>query len=892
MNINRNFIDTGIWSLPPQMIPSSQKTEQWGKETMDRLESIGRRQHLNNVKLMENYELIKGKFIFKHYFEEEGYADMIGQLTKEFELPNYLRHYDITSQVINTLSGEWQKRPDTFRVKSFGERYENDFLRAKTEMLKNYIQYNINAEINKKLIEQGIDQTREDFASEEERQQFVQLVEQQKEILTPKEIELYMSTKWMQIAEIWGQHQIEFDKQRFNFPEKEKKEFEDMLIADRCFRHFYLTGDSYNQETWNPINTFFHKSPEVDYIEDGDYVGRVFYLTVNDIIDRYGWMMDKDTLDNIRGDASINKWQDKDAYGVQYGSVVPYEGYGQNKVFTDALGADPMTSLGIPTIGKEFFESLHTDTYSVNTAGLLQVTEAYWKSQKKIGKIIFFDEDGVLTKQLVDENFIVPNNFKELDSSIFQSEEPDTVTWTWINEVWKGIKINARNSRTFTEDIYLDIKPLEFQFKGDLNPYNAKLPVCGQVFSTRNSKSMSLVDMIKPHQIGYNVAMNQLYQIMEREIGRFVVMDVNLFPGLKDWGGEKAWEKFMLVAKNLGLAPVDTSPQNINNAASVQGGHYPKDIDLDETSRMASRIKIAEFFESMALKQVGFNDYRLGNYSGEATAAGIEQGSKTSYAQTESYFTNFSNYLRRCYTMNLDIAQYTQSKKDSVTISYIKSDLSRSFIKIAGTELMGNQMGVFVSNSQEQLRQLESIRQLALTNNTSGATMPDLIDIITMNSPQEIKLQLEKSNRELQDRENRKLELQQKELEYKAQADKAREELEDLRLDKELASKEKIAYINTFRGQTDNLKDGDNNNNQPDIIEYEKLQSARDTASSKLELDRNKQIMEKEKMITDKEIAMQKLALERRKIEASIEIENKNLEIVKAMKKKDSTKKK
>ena len=117
--LTKNYIDSGFASLPPQMIPMKDKTEEWGKENMDILESVGRRQHYRNAKLMENYEMIKGKFIFKHYFEDENYADMVTQLTREFELPNYLRHYDITSQIINTMSGEWTKRPDSFRVKSF-----------------------------------------------------------------------------------------------------------------------------------------------------------------------------------------------------------------------------------------------------------------------------------------------------------------------------------------------------------------------------------------------------------------------------------------------------------------------------------------------------------------------------------------------------------------------------------------------------------------------------------------------------------------------------------------------------------------------------------------------------------------------------------------------------
>lgn len=877
-----NYIDNYMQSLPPQMLLAKDKDDDWRQQCMDRLETIGRSQHFKNVKLMENYEMVKGRFIFSHYVDDENYSDLITKLTNEFDIPSYLRHYDITSQIINTMSGEWSKRPDLFRVKSFGEQYENDFLRAKTEMLTNYIQYNINNEINKKLLAMGIDPNKSDFQSQDEQQQYLQLVDQKKQALTPPEIQQYMETKWMQVAEIWGQHQLEFDKERFKTSEKEKIEFEDMLVADRCFRHFYITGNSYNQETWNPINTFFHKSPEVEYIEDGDYVGRVYYMSQNDIIDKYGWLMTPDDLEHIRGNQDTKKWNDVNGQGIQYGSVVPFADFGNYKSFIDAAGVDPMTSLGISTISSEFLSNISDDSYSINTAGLLQVTEAYWKSQKKIGKVVYMDEDGILQKQLVDENFIVPPYFKISDSTIYDSDEPDTIAWTWINEVWKGIKISAKNSRTFTEDIYLDIKPLEFQFKGDLNPYNAKLPVCGSVFSVRNSSSMSLVDLVKPHQIGYNVAMNQLYQIMEREVGRFIIMDVNMFPILKDWGGEKAWDKFMMVAKNLGMAPIDTSANNLPSLAAT-GGQFPKMVDLDESARMMSRIKIAEYFETMALKQVGFNEYRLGNFAGTSSAAGVQQGAQQSYAQTESYFTNFSNYLKRCYTMNLDIAQYVQSKKDDVTISYIKSDLSRAFIKIAGTDLMGNQMGVFVSNSQEQIRQLEALRQLGMSN-TTQASIVDLADIITLNSPQEIKERLKQTYETQEARQDRQLEIQKQQLDQTAQIAQAKQQLDELNMDKKLANDVKVAQIAADGRQRDNANGATPDTSINDTLNATKVTNQQTKDNNAADIARQKQILEKEKLIADAQHKNDSLEIEKRKLDAQLHIEDKKIQVAKIMK--------
>lgn len=753
-------------------------------------------------------------------------------------------------------------------------------------MILDYVKAKIEAEVNAKLATMGLDPNRSDFSSPEEQQAYQQEVQTQTQALTPPEIQKYMDMTWMHIAEIWGQHQLELDKERFHLAEKEKVEFEDMLTADRCFRHYYLTGNGYDQETWNTINTFFHRSPEIPYVEEGDYVGRCFYLTTSALIDRCGFLMKESDLNKLQGEVkkdSSKKWGEAAGTEFVYSEYAePFKGAKEYKLMETALGFKNVENSGIPYIDEGTINKLSNGSIYSAGKGFHLLTEAYWKSQKKIGKVTYIDPStGVLTKMLIDENVIIPKEFKQLDSTFEDTNEPNTVVWTWVNQIWKGKKISKRGiKKDENDDIYFDIKPLEFQFKGDVNPYKAKLPVCGQVFSIRNSQSMSLVDSMKPDQIGHNVAMNQLYQIMEREIGKFIVMDVNLFPNMKDWGGEKGWEKFMLVAKQLGLAPADTSPQNTKGANN--GGQLPKEFDLDETARMASRMKIAEFFEQRALKQVGFNDYRLGQQASSSTAEGVKTGRQASTAQTESYFTNFSNYKRRCLKMNLDIAQYVQAKEKDITISYTKSDMSRAFTKLNGTDLTLADLHVYVSDSQEQIRQLEMMRKIALENNTTGATTLDLMDIVTINSPAEIKLQIEQSLKKQEAAQNREYELRQQELQQQSELAQLAEAKKDERQDKELEAKKEIAYITTFSRQDNNQVDQEGQSGVPDVLEYDKLNAKTQAESQKVLTQQEKNRISRDKLISDKELGLKKLQLEKEKLKSKERIEDKNLQIVKA----------
>lgn len=889
MGIYNPFYSASIDILPVQNVPLKEKLEKlsddsnktWGQKCMDALETIGKSQFTNNLKLIENYEMIKGRFIASHYFYTEGYDSTISQLAAELELPNYLRHYDIISPVINTLSGEWQKRPDLLKVRQVGDAATNEYLRTKSEMLQQYIFQKINSEIDKRLLEKGIDINKQDFSSEEEAAQYQQGVEQMRQTLTPPEIQRFMDVDFLTQAEKWGQHHLEYSREVFNLPEKEKIEFEDMLVADRCFRHFYITPTGYNQETWNPVNTFFHKSPDVLYIEDGDYVGRIFHLSLPAIIDRYGYLMNKEDLDLLNGYNKEDKtlWNDNKYNWVYENYLVPFKGYPAYDIMKNSWNR--YSNGDIPFLDNTSFNQIYDNDFYRDREGFYFVTEGYWKTQKKIFKITYLDEEsGDIVVRLVDENYVIPKHFIESKQLFTDTHDINTYCVTEINETWKGIKINTGVDKNLKKDLYLAIQPNDFQFKGDFNIYGCKLPVCGQVFSIRNSRSMSLVDMMKPHQIGYNVAMNQLYQISEKEIGMFVVMDVNMFPNNKDWGGQDAWGKWMLMAKAYGLLPADTSPANINNSLAATGGFLPKVLDLNLAAQMVSRRENAIFYEQQALKQIGFNEYRLGSFNQSSTATGIQQGMAQSYSQTESHFTNFSNYLRRCHQMDLSIAQYVQGQKEDVAFTYIKSDHSRAFVKILGTDLLLSDLGVFVSNSQEHARQLEMIRQYALNNNTAGMSPVNVADVIMINSPAEIRKQLDISYKALQQQQQQAQQAQQQQVEQAMAVAKEKEDREDIRQDKLLQNnldREKIkagvAVINSPTVEDVQIPDNGEFNR-------EKLNLDSSIKREKLELDR-------QKLKSSNDNEARKLALQQSKIAADIQIQNKETETAKILKNKD-----
>jgi hypothetical protein len=865
-----------VTTIPSQMISYKDKiksNKKWGKECVDSFENLGRRQYVDNLKFQENYQMLNGKFIWHHYFEDEGYHDMLTLLTKEFEVPSTLRHYDIISKVVNNLTEKLSEFPDIFRVEEqFEEDENNEYVRTQTRLMHESIKASINAEIKSELVRQGVDPDRQDFASEEEAMQYYEEMQQLQSAMTPPQIQKYMKTEWQSQGEIWGMHQISVDRQRYRLTELERKEFRDMLVSDRCFRHFFLTGDGYMQETWNPLNTFYHTSPDVDWVEDGDFVGRIVYMTKSDIIERYGWKMkskDVKALEDIDSEWESGK---NDLSGFPYKVYAPFEDYKAYTQIVQNTGYDPLNK--IPVMNDDKLLALTSRMPFIDRgAGLYRVTEVYWKSQKKIGKAVYIDEEtGQLVKELVDENFAVPEGWKEKRGDYLTGDEVDTVYWTWVNELWQGTKIAY--SIADVDAIYLDLEPCEFQFKGDFSPFGAKLPVCGRSFNNRNAQSMSLVDLMKPHQVGYNLVMNQLYQLCERETGVFAVWDAAFFNTMKDWGGEDSWDKIALVARELGHVFGDTSPRNMQGANP--GNQLPKQIDLTLTAQMMSRAKLAEFFEARAMAQLGVSPQMMSDVKATETLGGIQTAVTQAQLNVQRYYSDFFEYKQRCLTMSLDIAQYVQSNNKDITIMYTKSDASREFIRLNGTELLLRNMHVYIVNSQELMRQLEIIRNLFVNNNTTNASALDLVEIITSNSPAAIKAKLEEVMIKQEQREGQMMEQQDKAIQQQGEIAKLKEDRLDARNTENNVTKKEVAYIQTFNKQPDNLRDTIGTEG-PDLLEYDKLTTQKQNNNDKAAVQKESNSIKRQKIASDtatknRELELKEQQLKQREKETKAKI--------------------
>jgi hypothetical protein len=880
----------GSITQPLQFITKKEKDEKWAAWNLDWLEWQGLKQIRRNARrLMKNYKLAKGIIDKSDYIVEENndYRDIVDLLTKEDVSALELKFYPIIPNVINVLVAEFAKRSTKLTYRAVDEHSYNEMIEQKRQMVEDVLLQDARLKVSSALMDKGLQPDSEEFQQETSPEKLKSL----------PEIEMYFRKDYRSMVEEWATHQHKVDVERFRMDELEERGFRDMLITDREFWHFRMMEDDYEVELWNPAISFYHKSPDARYISQANWAGKTDMMTPADVIDRYGYLMDEEQLRALEAvypirsaGYTIGGLQNDGSFydgtkSHDWNTNMPSLAYRQ---YTTAMGGTVLEGGDIITQ----ILSEGEDYYDQGTAYLLRVSTIYWKSQRKIGHLISIDDNGKVEMDIVDEDYKISTK-PIYDTRLMKNKTKDNlvygehIDWIWINEVWGGIKIGPNipsfwgmnNPGGFTP-MYIGVDkpkigPLRFQFKGDNSLYGCKLPVEGSVFSDRNTKSTALIDLMKPYQIGYNIVNNQIADILVDELGTIIMLDQNTLPRHslgEDWG-KGNYAKAYVAMKNFQMLPLDTSITNTENALNFQ--HFQK-LDLSQTERLMSRIQLANHFKQQAYEVIGVTPQRMGQQIAQMTATGVEQAAASSYAQTEMFFVQHCDYLMpRVHQMRTDLAQYYHSTKPSSRLSYITTADEKVNFEINGTDLLMRDLNIFCSTTANHRAVLEQLKQMAMQNNTTGASIYDLGKIVQSDSIAELNSALKSSEQKQQQQKQEEMQQQQQMQEQQLQK---QQEIEKMKIDATAAEKEKDRQTEILIAEIRAAGYGsmaDINQNQisdyqdalKDIRQSEQYQMQnqlqRDKEATRTMLDRDKNAIEREKLQVQREIADKQLQVAR-----------------------------
>ena len=830
--------------FPDQFKTDKEKQdESWIKNTMDYFANKAYAEYVKNRDtFVKNYDLIKGILRMEDFYQEPQVKSFTDMMTADLQLPAYVKMYSIMTTPVNELVGEITKRPDSFRVKAFDDDSKAEELQFKTEILQQYVVNQARQKIIEKAALKG------EQIDEEQLSQMT--MEQVKDVLD----------SYTSVAEKWANHVLTCQKAEFNLKEKSEDAFRDMLISGREFYHIYEDNSKlgFNVEVANPKNTWFLTTPDRKWISDptgraqGAYAaGTVQVMELSEIIESIPDLT-KEEIDHLR-----SSLQDYGLINVRESNLGNPDAIpGTDSIMYDTF--DPLvlqTRMIIESEMKENNDGLKDFlglTSNVSSFGYKYVVvRSYWISKKKIGKVIYLDELGNEQSMLVDENY---------KSGTIPTQQ--SLEWGWINQWYQGTKIGP--------DIY-HIKPFKL-----LN----YCPIIGTTFEVKNTEAKSLVDLMKPFQVLYNVCMNQLYKLLEKEVGKVYLTSIRHIPVPKDGDAQDALDVWEMEARNRGVVFIDDSPENLKSPSSF---NQFRDIDLTRTQEIQSRYQLAQQMKNECWELVGMSRQRMGSVTSSESATGVNTAVQQSYSQTEPLFVAHEYIMGQLYQSIIDAALYVESKKPQSTLSYITNEGEAAFVTVNGSDLRFRDLKVFLTNRPEDKQMFDELRQLAQPLMQNGGSLYDVIELYSTKSMRAMK----KVFKDLRDRQmemqEQQLQTQQQQVQQQKEIAMAQLQQAQLQKEQEIANenyqneldrinKKEIALISA-ESKVGPLSDVDASGT-PDVLEIQKLGVEQERTSKDYEMkmadiqSRNNQ-------------NLQKLQVEREKLKVARENQKNDLEIAK-----------
>lgn len=371
--------------------------------------------------------------------------------------PAKLRPYSIIRPNVDLLEGEYERRPFAFTVKV----HNTDAVNLRQEQLYKDILFSLEQTFINSL---------------NEKQQDTGLPTQ--ETQPPEKIQAAYESNYRDKRAEVGETALNIILDQQHLEEKLKKLFRDWLIAGECYTYKGIRGGRMVYERVSPLDIDYDKSPDCDYVEDGQWVVRRIFMTPSEVVDNFYEEMEAADFDLIED---------------QNGNLA-------FRPTSTATGA-------------------YRDDRDLKRAKIV-VYHVVWKYMTKIGILSYTNE---LTGEL--EEIEVPETFKP------DKEKGESVEWFWVNEVWEGYRIE--------DDLYLGIQPLPGQRNTVNNLSLCKLPYNGKRFSDTHSQNISIVEMGLAYETLHRILHFQMEKTIAKSKGKIVIMDQNSIPKKHGWDEEK-----------------------------------------------------------------------------------------------------------------------------------------------------------------------------------------------------------------------------------------------------------------------------------------------------------------------------------------------------------------
>lgn len=794
-----------INQFPLQRLPMSKKTQDWKEACVDYIagHSQGSSRDGNNRSRKEEMQTYYD--LYNSIYSEKDLKYVTNPFKQQDGFPAMAQDYNIIKPKIDLLLGEETKRPFNFRVVHTSDIATSEIQDKAKQMIVDYIQATIMSKLGP------------------EEQARYQEALQSGEIMTPEQIQKYLSKDYKDIAEITAYHSLNYLKNKLNITHEFFKGWKDALIGGEEIYYVGIVNGEPCLQRINPIYFDYDSdTSDLEFIHEAQWCCYEMIMSLTEVYDRLYDKMSEKQLNEL-----LDMMDDRSKGGVT------------------------------PEVRKTSLDYPHIKTHSINgfssnpfeESDNIHVWHCCWKSLKKIGFVnIINPETGMPEEYQVDETYKETGN--ELD-----------VEWKWIIEVWEGYRIG--------QDLYVGIQPVEYQHISADNPNAQRLPYTGVIYNNTNSRPRSLVSMMKPLQYMYIVLWYRLELAMARDKGKVVTMDITQIP--KSMNIDVA--KWMHYLSALGVNFVNPYEEGWD-IPGREGGkpsqfNQISALDLTMANTIDQYINLMDKIESMLSEISGVSKQREGSISSNELVGNVERSVVQSAHITEPWFWVHNQVKKECLTMLLDTAKHAW-KDNKTSIQYVLDDATRAFLTLSD-DFFYEDMDIFVEDTTKNQQQIEALKNLMQPAMQNGASLLDIAEIITMDNVTMIRSKLEEIEQKRMEqqqameqaqaeREQQMAQIQNEIKEEELMLKEAEMDLKKYEIDSNNATKITVAQLNAYRGAENMDQDG---SGVPDVIEIgkqaiEQQKVNSDIASKQFEFNNKKREMEMKREIENKKIELEK----------------------------------
>lgn len=794
-----------INQFPLQRLPMSKKTQDWKEACVDYIagHSQGSSRDGNNRSRKEEMQTYYD--LYNSIYSEKDLKYVTNPFKQQDGFPAMAQDYNIIKPKIDLLLGEETKRPFNFRVVHTSDIATSEIQDKAKQMIIDYIQATIMSKLGP------------------EEQARYQEALQSGEIMTPEQIQKYLSKDYKDIAEITAYHSLNYLKNKLNITHEFFKGWKDALIGGEEIYYVGIVNGEPCLQRINPIYFDYDSdTSDLEFIHEAQWCCYEMIMSLTEVYDRLYDKMSEKQLNEL-----LDMMDDRSKGGVT------------------------------PEVRKTSLDYPHIKIHSINgfssnpfeESDNIHVWHCCWKSLKKIGFVnIINPETGMPEEYQVDETYKETGN--ELD-----------VEWKWIIEVWEGYRIG--------QGLYVGIQPIEYQHISADNPNAQRLPYTGVIYNNTNSRPRSLVSMMKPLQYMYIVLWYRLELAMARDKGKVVTMDITQIP--KSMNIDVA--KWMHYLSALGVNFVNPYEEGWD-IPGREGGkpsqfNQISALDLTMANTIDQYINLMDKIESMLSEISGVSKQREGSISSNELVGNVERSVVQSAHITEPWFWVHNQVKKECLTMLLDTAKHAW-KDNKTSIQYVLDDATRAFLTLSD-DFFYEDMDIFVEDTTKNQQQIEALKNLMQPAMQNGASLLDIAEIITMDNVTMIRSKLEEIEQKRMEqqqameqaqaeREQQMAQIQNEIKEEELMLKEAEMDLKKYEIDSNNATKITVAQLNAYRG-AENMDQDMNGIPDPieigkQAIEQQKVNS--DIASKQFEFNNKKREMEMKREIENKKIELEK----------------------------------